>query len=149
MSRPFRLEPVLHLRRQLVDDARLELAALELEQAVVEARLSDLRGQCTYWLRDLDRFQRDDIDVAEVQRRLAQIDRLHQRVEEQRSLASRLQAQITAKREELAERSKQHKVLEQLKARHDSQAAADARRAETRLHDELAAVRFDRDRRQR
>lgn len=144
MTRRFRLDPVLDLRRRRVETFEQELAALERQRAERQSSIDRIREAMRDAVATLRARQGDGrLDL----RAIAQLHAYYARLESQlagESMAlAELDARCATKRAELIVAHQELKTIEKLKEREQTRAAEAARALENRLTDEVATVRFN------
>lgn len=137
----FRLQSVLDYRRNLVDNARLQLSGLQMRCGEEEERLNKLRANERVVIAELYEKQRVVVNVPDVMRLNEHLNVLGQHISNQWSAVQRLRADIERARGTLLELSKEMKALEKLKERQSEEVAWETMRGERVETGEVASRR--------
>lgn len=137
----FRLQAVLDYRRSLVDNARLQLAGLQLRCVDEEERLNTLRAHERHVIAEISERQRSVVSVPDVMRLNEHLNVLAQRISQQWAVVHRLRGDIERARGTLLDLTKDTKALEKLQERQAEEAAWETLRVERRETSEVAAQR--------
>jgi len=141
MPRPFRfnLDKVLDYRAQLEDQAKIALAraqqALRDHLRLLEMLEADLDGQRA-------RLSGSSLDAAELWLVRSYVQRLEGDIALARLRQGELEQDVQSKREELADRAKDRKLLEKLKETQAARHVAEENRKEQAGFDEMATLRY-------
>jgi len=142
----FPLEPVLRYRSQLVDIAQQELGVLEGHRAHAARWVEDLNTRHRFRLQQLREFQGPQMNLVEMARRLADMERLTRLIQEQRAALARLDGLVEQKRQELLERSRAMKLIERLRDKHLLEVRRLLARREAQTLDDAGGIGFIRSR---
>lgn len=137
----FRLQSVLDYRRNLVDNARLQLASLQMRCASEEERLSQLRASERNVIAEIHERQQGIVKVPEVMRLNEHLNVLARRISDQWSSVQRVRAEMERARGTLLDLTKDMKALEKLQERQLEEAAWETMRVERNETSEIAARR--------
>ena len=146
MAFRFRLESVLHYRRQLEAALQLQLARLEQARRAEQQVLDGLRAQKEWQMDNLLSQQQEGprLDVPRLSQGLAYVEKLEGNMQEQVEVLAALAAQIEKKRGEVTKAMQDRKALENLKERERRRFFEWLNRVEGRLLDEAATTQHNR-----
>lgn len=145
MPKPFEfpLDNVLDFRRQLVDNARLELAAAQRNYQDQARKVEQLRGKLS---EAADRLEsRRLLSPDEFWLWSTYRERLLHDVQSEEYRLQNLASRVAARRGELIQKSKDAKVLERLRNKKALEYHAQEKRTEQKDLDEMAALRHQRE----
>jgi flagellar protein FliJ len=137
----FKLQSVLDYRRNLVDNARLQLAGLEMRCADEDERLSQLRTSEREVIHEIHERQRNVVNVPDLMRLNEHLNVLAQRISNQWAAVQRLRTEIERARGVLLDLTKDMKALEKLQERQGEELAWETMRVERLETSEVAARR--------
>jgi flagellar FliJ protein len=141
----FSLDPVLRLRSQRAEAVQLEFAELEIHRVSAERRLQELREMAAARKDDLRRAQHEGrLDIDGVRRRLADLERLAAMIADQYSVLADLRVAVEAKREELLDRTREKKVLEEFRDRQQAEHRRDELLQAGKVNDDIGSTAFAR-----
>ncbi len=140
----FKLEPLLEYRKRMEELFRRDFleAGRMLEEE--EGKLETLRDAYQKSVYELDRLKEEGGGTTELNLHYNYINSLKHYIEEQKKIVNELRAAYELKRKELVESSKAKKTVELVKERSLESYRVEANRAEQKDTDEIAALRFAR-----
>lgn len=138
----FPLEPVLRYRSQLVDIAQQEMGVLESQRADAARWLDGLNTRHRLRLEQLRPFQGPQMNLVEMGRRLADMERLMRLIQEQQAALARLDGLVQQKRQQLLERSREMKLIERLRDKHLLEVRRLLARREAQTLDDAGGIGF-------
>ncbi|MCC6383182.1 MAG: flagellar export protein FliJ [Dehalococcoidia bacterium] len=142
MAKRFKLEPLLNHKKRLEDLQQQRLSRLRQEHQHQRELLTSLETRADEQVEALARANEGSIDPLGVQMRLAFIDRVQEDVEKQQVVVEAAHEQVEDSRATLVGLLKEKRILERLKENDAIQAAAEAKRLDAALVDELSMTRF-------
>lgn len=142
MAKRFKLEPLLKHKKRLEDLQQQRLSKLRLEHQNQRDLLTNLENRADEQVEGLARASAGAIDPRGVEMRLAFIDRVQEDVAKQQVVVEEARGQVEESRERLITLLKEKRILERLKENDAIRAAAEAKRLDAALVDELSMTRF-------
>ncbi len=142
MAKRFKLEPLLNHKKRLEDLQQQRLSRLRQEHQHQRELLTSLETRADEQVEALARANEGSIDPLGVQMRLAFIDRVQEDVEKQQVVVDAAHEQVEDSRAALVGLLKEKRILERLKENDAIRAAAEAKRLDAALVDELSMTRF-------
>lgn len=142
MTKRFKLEPLLKHKKRLEDLQQQRLTKLRLEHQHQRDLLTNLVTRADEQVEILARSNEGRIDPHGVEQRLAFIDRVQEDVEKQQVVVEAAREQVEDGRAHLVSLLKEKRILERLKENDAIRAAAEAKRLDAAVVDELSMTRF-------
>jgi flagellar FliJ protein len=136
----FRLEKVLEYRRQLEEQAKMELAKILRERDLLRARVKDLELRNDEL--DARMTEAKSMTSAELWLWRTYKERLTGELEEARFAVSRIEIEVARCRRQAVERAKERKLLEKLKSTQAVKYAREQNLREQKEFDEMATIRY-------
>jgi flagellar FliJ protein len=136
----FRLEKVLEFRRQLEEQAKMELAKALRERDLLRARVKDL--ELRYDELNTRMAEAKSMTSAELWLWRTYKERLVRELEEARFAVARIEIEVTRCRKQAVERAKERKLLEKLKSTQAVKYVREQNLREQKEFDEMATIRY-------
>ncbi len=141
----FRLDVVERIRRQARDQRRRVVAGAVRAVQQVERRIARLGSELSDTVdRSRGTQSEERLNMVSVRGHHVYRGYLHRRILESHLELGKLQAELQAERDKLAEASKRLKVIEKLRERHWNRYLTQLRREEQAIMDEVAVQGFSR-----
>lgn len=142
----FRLQSVLSLKASLEEQTGNELAILNAKAERAQLELEALRTRREDLLDEMgDRRKRRNLDAERILAEALYLERLNAELQIARQVLQRQRALAAAKRAELVGISRERKVLEKLKEKHQARYQKELDRKDATLAGELFLARHNRD----
>ncbi|MBF0480136.1 MAG: flagellar export protein FliJ [Desulfovibrionaceae bacterium] len=136
----FRLEKVLEYRRQLEEQAKMELAKALRERDLLCARVKDLEAR----FEELTERMAEAVSMTSAELWLWRTykERLATELEEARFAVARIEIEVARCRKHAVERAKERKLLEKLKSTQAVKYVREQNLREQKEFDEMATIRY-------
>lgn len=142
MAKRFKLEPLLKHKKRLEDLQQQRLTKLRLEHQHQRDLLVSLETRADEQMQAQVRDSQGTLDPRRAELRLAFIDRVQEDVDKQQVVVDEANEQVEASRAQLVTLLKEKRILERLKENDAIRAAAEAKRLDAAIVDELSMTRF-------
>jgi len=136
----FRLERVLDYRRQLEEQAKMELAKVLRERDLLQAKLANL--EMRYDEQNWRMAEAKSMTAAELWLWRTYKERLEGELEETRFAVERIEIEVARCRRQAVERAKERKLLEKLKSTQAVKYVREQNLSEQKEFDEMATIRY-------
>lgn len=144
--KPFSLEAVLKYRKQREDKAATKLANALRSFQLSKSKLSSAVHEHSVLCTNLNSHQKIGMDVQEFIRYQNRLEWLNNHIAQLKEELQTKQREVNSTRKEVIARSRDRKVMEQLKDRQNKEYRDYLEKKETRQLDEIAVLSHDRKR---
>jgi flagellar export protein FliJ len=143
----FRLQSILNLKENLVDNLEVEFAHLRLAYQQELEWLNNLQHRTTKEMDTLSQQQRAGLlDCKDIQLRQHYVQRLVENIVQQNLRVKQAEQNMETKREELVKMMQDQKTLEKLREHHETKQRQFLLRREASMVDDLVTTRYARER---
>ena len=140
----FNLQVLLDYRKQIEEGLQIDLSRIQRELANARQALISLQQEKARYEEELSRKETREVNLNESILYRDYLKGMRKKIKEQRDRVATIKIEMDAKQEELLAATKQRKVLEKIKEKHEKEFLDELQKKERAFADEVGIRRYQR-----